>query len=188
MQLRSGAEFAPYYLKHAFRSYATPDNPISTPVDVKPLIQSAVAQEDARFEQGEDDSEGLGVTSRPPSPLTDLESDNEAGTSGQPHASSEMQSGVKKRRRTGANRRRAKKRTRLATSGHQPHAYAACPHTAMHHAEELKPPQVPEDVNDFPASGSGSWVGLRKGGAKKKPWSVSDLVENGFTFVEWDGW
>ena len=188
MQLRSGAEFAPYYLKHAFRSYATPDNPISTPVDVKPLIQSAVAQEDVRFERGEDDSEGLGVTSRPPSPLTDLESDDEAGASDQPRPSSEMQTGAKKRRRAGANRRRAKKRTRLATSGHQPHAYAASPYTAKYRAEELKPLRVPEDANDFPASESGSWVGLRKSGAKKKPWSVSDLVEKGFTFVEWDGW
>ena len=187
MRLRSGADFAPYYLKHTFRSQTTPENPISTSVDVEPLIQCAVAQEDAGFEQGEDDSEGLGVTSRSPSPLTELESEDEAGASGQPHASSETKSGAKKRRSAGANKRRSKKRARLATSGHQPYAYAASPSTAKYHAEELRPLRVPEDANDFPASKSGSWVGLRKSGAKKKPWSVSDLVESGFTFVEWDG-
>jgi hypothetical protein len=111
----------------------------------------------------------------------DLESDGEAGAS-------ELQSGAKKRLSTGANRRRAKKRIRLATSGHQPHAYAARPSTVMYHAEEQKPLRVPEDANDFPASESGSWVGLRKSGARKKPWSVSGLVDDSFTFIEWDGW
>jgi hypothetical protein len=187
MQLRSGACFAPYYLKRILHSQATSENPISTRIDVKPLVQCAVALEDARFERGEDDSEGLGVASRSPSPLTDLESDGEAGVSGQPRPSSELQSGAKKRRSAGANRRRARKRVRLATSGHQPHAYAARPSTAMYRAEEQKPLRVPEDASDFPASESGSWVGLRKSGAKKEPWSVSDLVENSFTFIEWDG-
>jgi hypothetical protein len=98
-----------------------------------------------------------------------------------------MQSGAKKRRNTGANKRRAKKRARLASSGHKPHSYAANPSTAKYRAEELKPLRVPEDANDFPASGSGSWVGLRKSGDKKEPWSVSDLVKDDFTFIEWDG-
>jgi len=188
MQLRSGAEFAPYFLKRTLCPRNPPENLISTTVDVKPLIQGAVAREDTRFEQGEDDSEGLGVTSRPSSPLTEVESDDEAGAPVQPCPGSEMQSSAKKRRNAGANKRRAKKRVRLATSGHQPHAYAANPSTAKYHAEELKPLRVPEDAKDFPASGSGSWVGQRRSGAKKEPWSVADLVKNGFTFIEWDGW
>ena len=187
MRLCSGADFAPYYSKHNFHPQAAPENLISTMVNVEPLIQGAVALEDARFEQGEDDSEGLGVTSRPSSPLTELESDDEAEGPLQPHPSSDMQSGAKKRRNAGANKRRAKKRARLASSGHQPHAYAAKPSTAKYRAEELKPLRVPEDAMDFPASESGSWVGLRKSGAKKKPWTVSDLVKDNFTFVEWDG-
>jgi hypothetical protein len=106
----------------------------------------------------------------------------------EPHPSSGMQPSAKKRRRNaGANKRRAKKRVQLASSGHQPHAYAANPSTAAHHAEELKPLRMPADAVSFPASGSGSWVGQRKNGAKKKPWTVTDLVEKEFTFVEWDG-
>lgn len=188
MRLRSGADFAPYHLKHTLRPGTVPENPIATLVDVEPFIQGAVAQEDARFERGEDDSEGLGVTSRPPSPLTELESDDEAGGPLQPHPSSEVQSSAKKRRNAGASKRRAKKRARLASSGHQPHAYAANPSTTKLHAEELKPLRVSEDAMDFPASKSGSWVGLRKAGAKKKPWSVPDLVKDNFMFIEWDGW
>ena len=189
MQLRSGADFAPYYQKRVFHFQSTSENPISTRIDVEPLIQSATAQEDARFERGEGDSEGLGVSSRSASPLTDLDSDSEAGVSGdscRPCPSSELQSGPKKRR-TGASRRRAKKRVKLATSGHKPHTYAARSSTALYRAEEMEPLRVPEDAKYFPASESGSWVGLRKSGVKKKPWSVSDLVENGFTFIEWDG-
>lgn len=179
-------------------------------------MQSAIAREDARFEQGEDDSEGLGVTSRPSSPLTETESDCEAevptqpaglgvvsrpssplteieSDSGaevpaQPDLGSSGPSDAKKRRNEGAKKRRAKKRARLASSGHQPHAYAANPSTVAHRAEELKPLQVLADARDFPSSGSGSWVGRRQDGAKKVPWTVPELVEMGFTFVEWDGW
>ena len=189
MQLRSGVEFVPYYLKHTLHPRTPPENPISTSISVKPLIQDAVAREDARFEEGVGDSEGLGVTSRPPSPLTDIESGDEADAPAQPHsqASSGSQSGAQKRRNAGANKRRARKRARLASSGHQPHAYAAKPSTAAHHAEELSPLQVSVDARDFPASGEGSWVGQRKSGAKKEPWTVPELVESNFAFIEWDG-
>jgi hypothetical protein len=60
MRLRSGIEFVPYYLKGTFRPQTPLENPISTLVNVETLIQDAVAREDARFEEGEDDSEGLG--------------------------------------------------------------------------------------------------------------------------------
>lgn len=185
MRLRSGAEFAPYYLKRAHCPPAPSlDSPISTVVDVEPLLRGATAQEDLRFEEGEDDSEGVGVTS---TPLT--ESEDEGGVPAQPQLrpTSGTQSGAKKRRNARANERRAKKRVRLATSGHQPHAYAANPTTAAHHAEELKPLRVSADAEHFPASGSGSWVGVRKKGVKKRPWTVAELVEKKFTFVEWDG-
>jgi len=185
--LRSDAEFAPYSLKRTFRTRTPLEDPISTLVNVEPFMQSAVAREDARFEQEEDDSEGLGVTPRPPSPLTEVESEDEAEAPTQPHPSSGTQSGTKKRRNEGAKKRRAKKRVKHASSGHQPHAYAANPSTAAHLAKELRPLRVPADAKNFPASGSGSWVGQRKDAAKKVPWTVSDLVDNGFTFVEWDG-
>jgi hypothetical protein len=188
MRLRSGAVFAPYCRKpskHTFHPQTSPDNPITTTVSVEPLVQCAVAREDFCFEHGGDDSEGLGVTSRPLTPLTEIESMDEAEAL---HPTSGVQPCAKKRRRNaGANKRRAKKRMRLASSGHQPHTYAANPSTVAHRGEELKPLRVLADAKSFPASGSGSWVGQRKNGAKKEPWAVQDLVENKFTFVEWDG-
>jgi hypothetical protein len=202
MPLRSGAEFVPYALKRPFHPQPPPQNPISTTVDVEPLLQGAVALEDLRFEQGEDDSEGLGVTSRAPSPSEEVESENEAAAStseeveseneaaaaAQPHPASGLHSAAKKRRKAAAKGRRAKKRMGLASSGHQPHTYAANPSTVTHHAEEQEPIQVSADADNFPASGSGSWVGWRKGGVKKKPWTVADLVKKDFTFIGWDGW
>jgi hypothetical protein len=163
MQLRSGTSFAPYDLGHAFHPRTPPDSPISTLVSVEPLIQGAVALEDLRFEQGGDDSEGLGVMSRPLTPLTEIDSEevDEAETV---HPSSGTQStgSSKKRRNAGAKKRRAKKRVRLASSGHRPHAYVANPSLVTHRAEELKPLRAPVDAMEFPASGSGSWVGRRK--------------------------
>lgn len=185
MRLRSGAEFDPYNLKHTFRPRTVPENPISTSVDVEPLLQGATALEDLRYEQGEDDTEGLGVTSRSPSPLTEIESEAEEPV--QPLPDLGTLSGAKRRRNAGASRRRAKKRAMLASSGHQPHAYAANPSVSKHHAEEQNPLQVSEDAKDFPASGSGSWVGQRRNEAKKKAWTVSALAKDGFAFVEWDG-
>lgn len=191
MRLRSGAEFAPYTLKHPPGPQAPPSHPISTSVDVEFLLQGAVALEDRRFEQGEGDSEGLGVTSRPSSPLTECESESEtepeADAPAPEHPTPGAQTAAKKRRNAGAKKRRAAKRSRLATSGHQPLSYAASPSVAKHHAEEQKPLRVSADAGDFPASESGSWVGLRKKGVKKKPWTVAELVERGFTFIQWDG-
>ena len=141
----------------------------------------------------------MGVTSRPSSPLTEIESEDEAEASAliesedEPeapalaHPTSGAPSAAKRRRKAGAKKRRAVKRARMATSGHQPHAYAANPTTAMHHAEEQRPLRVSADAGNFPAAGSGSWVGLRNKGAKKKPWTVSELAKGNFTFVEWDG-
>ena len=187
MRLRSGAEFAPYALKRAFHPQPPTQNPILTTVDVEPLLQSAVMRENLRYEQGEDDSEGLGVTSRASSPLTEIESEGEAEASAQPQPTSGVLSAAKKRRNASAKERRSKNRVRLASSAHQLHTYAANPSTATHHAEQQRPLRVSADAGDFPASGQGSWVGLCKEGVKKKPWTVPELAKGGFTFVEWDG-
>lgn len=97
-----------------------------------------------------------------------------------------LQSSAKKRRNAGAKMCHAEKRVKHATSGHQPHTYAASPSTVVHHAKELKPLKVPADAMGFTAAGSGSWVGVRKDAAKKVPWTVTDLINGGFTFVEWN--
>ena len=183
-----GADFAPYNLKlskRTFRPRTPPDNPIATLVNVEPLLQCAAACEGLRFEQGADDSEGLGVTSRPLTPLTEIESMDEAEALCP--SSGTLASAKKRRRNSGASKRRAKKRVQRASSGHQPHAYAADPSTVACHVDEQMPLRVSIDAKSFPASGSGSWVGLRKNGAKTVPWTVPELVEKKFTFVEWDG-
>lgn len=191
MQPQRGAGFNPYDKTHSLHLRTPPEKLITIPtlLNVEPLLQEAAAREDARFEQGDDDSEGLGVTSRPLTPLTEIESDDEAEAPAHPcpASGSGMQPDAKKRRKAGAKERRTKKRVRLASSGHQPHGYAANPSTTAHHSEELKPLRVPFDAEGFPASGSGSWVGQRSDVAKKVPWTVPELVKKGFTFVKWDG-
>lgn len=193
MRLRSGVEFAPYFPKRTTQHCAPLDIPISTTVSVEPLLQGAAALEDSHFERGGDDSEGLGVTSRPSTPVNDTESESEDSSSAerpaQPLSSSGKQptGSVRKHRTAGAIKRRAKKRVKRATSGHRPLAYAANPSSVSHHAEALKPLQVPADAESFPASRSGSWVGRRKKGVRKGPWTVQDLIKKDFTFVEWDG-
>jgi hypothetical protein len=106
MRLRSGAEFAPYYLKCTAHPRAPPDNPIATSVSVEHLLQDAVALEDSLFEHGEDDSEGLGVTSRPSTPVTEVESEDSSSAeeTAQPRSSSGMQSSAKRRRNASANK------------------------------------------------------------------------------------
>ena len=197
MPLRSGREFLPYALKHVSVWKATQTSPVSTSVDAQPLVRDAVAREDHRFEEGADDSEGLGVSSRPLSPLTESDSDVDDD---QPHPRvTEVPGPVEwKRKKESAKARRAQKRAKLAASRHGPHAYAASPSTAACHAKErpstaachakeLPPLKVSQDAESFPRSGSGSWVGMRKKGTKKEPWTVPELLEEEFTIVEWDG-
>jgi hypothetical protein len=115
MPLRSGKEFLPYILKHVSLWKATETSPVSTAVDVQPLIKEAVTHEDQRFEEGADDSEGLGVSSRPLMPLT--ESDSEVDDD-QPHLHFGEVSGPveQKRKKESAKNRRAQKRAKLAAS------------------------------------------------------------------------
>ena len=195
MPLRSGKEFAPYLLPRVFHWKPTPADSIPTTIDALPLLQLAVANEDRRFEQGGDDSEGLGVSSRPASPLT--ESESESDTCGPPEFNTSDQPTLnvipsavpieKRRKNAAAKNRRAKKRAKSATSAHGPHTYAANPPMVKHHAEKLPPLNVQIDAADFPASGSGAWVGKRKKGTRKTPWTVPELLQNGFKVIEWDG-
>jgi hypothetical protein len=191
MHLRSGKTFVPYALKRIFGWDSAREEPLSTLVDAEPLIQIAAAREDERFEQGADDSEGLGVSLRPLSPLTEFESDDEANVPDQPPQSVGPNSGAgsveKKRRNAATSKRRSKKRARIASSGHGPHVYAAKPSTATHHAKAQSPLEAPTDAESFPASSSGSWVGRRSKGAKNKPWTMPELLDAGFSAVEWDG-
>jgi len=195
MHLRSGKTFLPYALERVSWQHPQPEL-IPTLVDAEPLVQIAAAQEDERFEEGADDSEGLGVSMRPPSPLTESESDEEVTPSDPPPQTASQTSASqtsaprsvdKKRRNAAANKRRSQKRARIALSGHGPHTYAAKPSTAAHHAEQLKPLQVPVNAEAFPASSSGSWVGKRKTGSKNEPWTLPELLDDGYSVIEWDG-
>jgi len=190
MHLRSGNTFLPYTLEHVSWQQPQPEL-IPTLVDAEPLVQIAAAREDKRFEEGADDSEGWGVSMRPPSPLTESEPDEEVTPSDPPpqiaSQTSAPRSVEKKRRNAAANKRRSMKRARIALSGHGPHAYVAKPSTATHHAEQLKPLQVPTNAEAFPASSSGSWVGKRKTCTKNEPWTLSELLDDGYSVIEWDG-
>jgi hypothetical protein len=189
MPPRSGQDFTPYILQELRCWKATPADPILTPVDVQPLIRHAVEIEDRRFESGVGDLEGLGFSSRPMSPLTELESDDELVLPNQRprHFGPGPDHVEKKRRNSAAHARRAKKRVKAAASSHGPHGYAANPSTALHHSEDLPPLRVPVDASNLPTSGSGSWTGKRKKGAKKSPWTLPELHEEDFVIVEWDG-
>ena len=65
-------------------------------------------------------------------------------------------------------------------SGHGAHTYVAKPSTVKHHTDALQPLQVLIKVKSFPASASGSWVCKRSQGAKKEPWTIPELVSDGF--------
>jgi hypothetical protein len=194
MPLRSGKEFNPHATKRVFNWLTRQADPVSTSVKVEPLIQAAVALEDDHFEQSLSDSEGLGVSLRPLSPLTEYETDTEPEVSDHPSSSRNPGPGNpgplsidKKRRNAARGKRRARKRAKTAASGHQPHTYAANPSTVQHHVKESDVLHVCADAGGFSASGSGSWVGKRKEGAKKEPWTVPELLNEGFKVIEWDG-
>jgi len=165
--------------------------PVTASVDVRGLVQAAVTREDQRFEEGSDDSEGLGVSLRPTSPLTqrDDQTDDEPEAPGYhpSHAAQSINHIEKKRRNAAAHKRRAKKRASTAASGHMPHTYAAKPSAVRHHAEDLPALQIPVDGESFPAASSGSWVGKRSKGSKKEPWTIPELLQEDFLIVEWDG-
>jgi hypothetical protein len=182
---------------HACKEFSPrhPPHLIQTPVSTWPLLKLAVAEEDLRFTQGACDSEGLEVSSRPMSPLTELESDSsgceapEIDTSERhaPSVNLGTASVEKRRRNAAAGRRRAKKRVKSTSSGHGPHSYAANPPVVKHRAEELPPLNTPIDAAQLPASGSGAWVGKRQKGTKKTLWTVPELLQDGFEVIEWDG-
>jgi hypothetical protein len=188
MPLRSSEEFIPYILKHVPYWKTNPTNVVPTSIDVQPLVRIAVTQEDQRFEEGADDSEGFGISSRPSSPLTELESDwDDDSKVPDPPVEDFSLPVEQKRKKESAKTRRAQKRAKRAASDHRPHSYAANPTTATHHAQELPPLQVPVDAETFPASASGSWVGKRTKGTSKKPWTVPELLHEDFRIIEWDG-
>jgi hypothetical protein len=187
---KAGTDFAPAVIKRLLRWQSRQANPVTTSVDLEPLIQAASALEDERFEQGFSDCEGLGVSTRLPSPLTECETDAEPELSDHREdlpANQPPWSVEKKRCSSSTKNRCAKKRAKTAASGHQPHAYAANPSTINHHVKESDAIHAAIDAGGFSASGSGSWVGKRKDGVKKAPWTVPELLHAGFEVIEWDG-
>lgn len=95
------------FFKDVSRRLAAIFEPSFTPISVEPLAKAAIAREDEHFENGADDSEGLGVCSRPLSPLTDSDSDDSDVDQAPDHPpplgpGPGPQSFEKKRRSTGA--------------------------------------------------------------------------------------
>jgi hypothetical protein len=73
----SGQSFPPFCLGEVLTAITEFDEPIQTSLDLDTLVQPACQREDYHFLGGGGDSEGMDLSSRPPSPLTPLESEEE---------------------------------------------------------------------------------------------------------------
>jgi len=210
LQTRSGRSFTPFNLWNVRTAETEQGEPIHALIDLDPLLHAACKLEDARFLTNADDAEGIGLSSRPPSPLTPLPSDYESDeqctsqlfnplspqsgsgadlNSRHGEASTAGASGSieKRRKRVGANNRRSRRRTEKATSGHAPQNYAAKPSLVEALTKDTEPIQLGIDASTLPSSSSGSWTGTRKKEARTTPWTLEELVELGYTEIVWDG-
>src|SRR5271168_4191341 len=175
----SGQSFPPFCLGEVLTAITEFDEPIQTSLDLDTLVQPACQREDYHFLGGGGDSEGVDVSSRPPSPLTPLESEEElAGVPGQIE---------RKRKRVAAKNRRSKRRTAQAMSGHPPERYMANPGMVNARTTESKAIDLGMDAANLPSSSGGSWVGKAKKVVKDKPWTMQEAEEAGLTLAVWDG-
>jgi hypothetical protein len=209
LQTRSERSFTPFGLWNVQTAETEQDAPIHTSIDLDPLLNAACKLEDARFLTNADDAEGVGLSSRPPSPLTPLPSDYESDgehtsqlptVSPQPGINPSSHCGEtagstqgapgsieKRRKRVGANNRRSRRRIEQATSGHAPQNYAAEPSLVEALTKNTEPIQLDVDASALPASSAGSWTGKRTKESRTTPWTLEELVELGFTEIVWDG-
>jgi hypothetical protein len=206
----SGQSFPPFCLGEVLTAITEFDEPIQTSLDLDTLVQPACQREDYHFLGGGGDSEGMDLSSRPPSPLTPLESEEEpppytltvdsyeVDVSSRPPSpltpleSEEELAGVpgqieRKRKRVAAKNRRSKRRTAQAMSGHPPERYMANPGMVNARTTESKAIDLGMDAANLPSSSGGSWVGKAKKVVKDKPWTMQEAEEAGLTLAVWDG-
>ena len=92
-----------------------------------------------------------------------------------------------KRRKGSSKKRRSIKRIALAQSEHPAAGYAAKP-SVVERLQDLPPLKADVDAQKLPTSLEGSWVGKRVSSGEDTPWSLDELMEEGFRVEEWDGW
>lgn len=173
----SGQKFSPYPLPKE----AVYEKTILTPLNLDPLVQTACRLEDVRFVQG---SNTLDLSSRPPSPLTELESsDEELDEDESTQAPGSVE---RKRKQAGAKARRSQKRAKKAMSGHAPETYTVKASLAEKLADS-EPIKLSIDTLTLPASSVGAWIGDTRTQGRGKIPTLQTLKDEGFTVLEWDG-
>lgn len=183
--------FKPYNLRSVARARAAQAEAILTGVNVEGFFYKAVAGESRRFEEDEDDLDGIDVALRPDSPLTELESDSETslGDASQSPEYNKAAPGQaeKERKRKRNQKRRQKKRVRKAESSHKPDEYAAKPHVVKDVVKTAETVKVTGDAINLPTTSGGSWVGKRQPGIGDEPWKLEELHKLEFQYLKWDG-
>ncbi len=167
--------------------------PILTNVDVEDYVASAVREEDKRFEADDmDDAEGIELSLRPPSPLTDcdsgVDSDPEPDdVSLPPSAIAPPGSAEKARKRKHSNKQRQKKRIRLAQDVvHPAELYTAQPRIIESKLKEGRVYKVLGDISKLPTTSGGSWIGKKQQGIGEEPWELPTLLNDvNFNYIDW---
>lgn len=193
--------FHPYNLRSVVRLLGTTAQPIMSDINVEGYVTMAVHAEDKRFEEDStDDAEGVELSLRPPSPLSDLDSGGldsdsdtvslstpEAGPSTKPAPPPGGSEKARKRKRS--NQQRKEKRTRLAKDStfHPAECYAAQPRVADTKLKEGKVYKILGDVSRLPMTSGGSWIGKKQQGIGDEPWTLPTLMNAEFEYLEWNG-
>lgn len=192
--------FQPYDLRSVVRLRGTPAQPILSDINVESYVAMAVHAEDKRFEEDDmDDAEGVELSLRPPSPLTDLDpdldSDSDTGSLGTPEAGQITQAAPppggaeKARKRKRSNQQRKKKRARSAKDStlHPAELYTAQPRVATSKLKEGKVYKISGDISNLPTTSGGSWIGKKQQGIGDEPWELPTLMDAKFKYLEWNG-
>jgi len=209
VQAQFRRSFIPFNLRSIQTAETEQDEPICTLIDLDPLLHAACRLEDARFLTNADDTEGIELSSRSPSPLTpllsnyesheertsqllSLSSQSSSGANLNPHCGETGTAGAsgsieKRRKCVGANNCHSRKQIEKATSGHAPQSYAAEPLLVEALTRDTEPIQLDVDASALPSSSTGSWIGRRTKEVQTMPWMPEELIQLGFTEIVWDG-
>jgi hypothetical protein len=190
-QLRSGRSFSPYFLD-------TPVLNTPTNLDLTPHLKAAVTLEDSRALDEEDDSEGatlsLEALEDELSELTPLEETDEEDTRSEPGAQAAAgpvtnvapRGQVEAMRRKDydkARRQKARARSKAARSTLGTHKVKAS--ISQRYARPMSTPSA-FDADDLPHA-QGAYIGRRLESFRPEPWTVEELIADGYEYQPWDG-
>lgn len=191
--------FGPYNLRSVARARAATAQPILSNTDVEGCVTAAVHTEDQHFEEdGWDDAEGVELSLRPPSPLTNLDSDPDSDsdtaslsvpTRGPNTDVLPLPGDVEKtrKRRRSKKQRRDKRIRRARETSHPAELYTTPPRIAENKLEGGKVYRILGDVSKLPTTSGGSWIGKRQQGIGEEPWKLPTLMDANFQYLEWNG-